>query len=272
MKDNKPDVRAFDLEAPMSGSCATAALGIDANKDAALDEPPQGLLPHQWSFEQASSFRRASTSLLSHKKIPSNNVADIEAPILRFKTIDIWPPDASGAVQVVVQKTQALKPVVTKRVEQEDDPHAWYHPDEKAVTSGAQMPLQSLNSNAKASRHTSHLDDGQAVGHGAVALNAMNKGRKMLEGMGWTEGKGLGSREQGLVQHITAIVKSSNAGLGAAPAASKTRRAAWAKPSTKAQMDADVDTKENNDEKTEHDAETSVDISQWRRKLSPYLT
>lgn len=57
--------------------------------------------------------------------------------------------------------------------------------------------------------------DGEVVGHGAPELGADNKGRRMLEKMGYKTGMSLGlESNKGIVVPVLAIVKVSKAGLG----------------------------------------------------------
>ncbi|CAM9297430.1 unnamed protein product, partial [Laminaria digitata] len=51
-------------------------------------------------------------------------------------------------------------------------------------------------------------------------------GLKMLQKMGWTEGKGLGKREDGVSEHVKVAKKSNNLGLGASH--DSTGAAGWA--------------------------------------------
>lgn len=45
--------------------------------------------------------------------------------------------------------------------------------------------------------------------------NDSNKfGQRMLEKMGWCEGKGLGAKENGIVEHVVARYKNDEKGLG----------------------------------------------------------
>lgn len=45
--------------------------------------------------------------------------------------------------------------------------------------------------------------------------NDTNKfGQKMLEKMGWSAGKGLGAKENGIVEHVVAKYKNDEKGLG----------------------------------------------------------
>ncbi|KAK7752104.1 squalene synthetase-like protein [Diatrype stigma] len=57
--------------------------------------------------------------------------------------------------------------------------------------------------------------EGDVVGQGALELGAANKGRTILEKMGWTKGMGLGSGDnKGITVPLTQIMKKSKAGLG----------------------------------------------------------
>lgn len=57
--------------------------------------------------------------------------------------------------------------------------------------------------------------DGDVVGAAAPELGAENRGRAMLEKMGWAAGTGLGAIEnKGILQPIAHVVKNSRAGLG----------------------------------------------------------
>ena len=57
--------------------------------------------------------------------------------------------------------------------------------------------------------------DGDIVGGSAPELGAENKGRAMLEKMGWSSGTALGAlNNKGIMLPVTHIVKNSKAGLG----------------------------------------------------------
>ena len=57
--------------------------------------------------------------------------------------------------------------------------------------------------------------DGEVVGAGAPELSAENRGRTMLEKMGWSSGTPLGAlNNKGLLQPISHIVKNTRTGLG----------------------------------------------------------
>jgi G-patch domain/R3H domain len=60
-----------------------------------------------------------------------------------------------------------------------------------------------------------HVREGDIVGQGAPVLGEENRGRAMLEKMGWTMGMGLGAAQrQGLLEPVTQVVRHSKAGLG----------------------------------------------------------
>lgn len=46
------------------------------------------------------------------------------------------------------------------------------------------------------------------------AQNENKFGQKLMEKMGWTAGKGLGTNEDGMTEHIKVRVKSDNRGVG----------------------------------------------------------
>lgn len=58
--------------------------------------------------------------------------------------------------------------------------------------------------------------DGDVVGATAPELSADNKGRAMLEKMGWSSGMSLGAEDnaEGILQPIAHVVKISRIGLG----------------------------------------------------------
>ncbi|KAI8956841.1 hypothetical protein F5Y11DRAFT_129392 [Daldinia sp. FL1419] len=57
--------------------------------------------------------------------------------------------------------------------------------------------------------------EGDIVGHNAAEIGVENKGRTMLEKMGWSKGMALGSEEnKGIMVPITHVVKKTKAGLG----------------------------------------------------------
>lgn len=57
--------------------------------------------------------------------------------------------------------------------------------------------------------------EGEIVGASAPELGQENKGRAMLEKMGWSSGMGLGSLDnKGILQPVAHVVKRTKAGLG----------------------------------------------------------
>jgi hypothetical protein len=57
--------------------------------------------------------------------------------------------------------------------------------------------------------------DGDVVGGSAPELGAENRGRAMLEKMGWSSGTALGAlNNKGILQPVSHIVKTTKAGLG----------------------------------------------------------
>lgn len=64
-------------------------------------------------------------------------------------------------------------------------------------------------------KHSHTYREGDVVGQHAAELGAANKGRTMLEKMGWTKGMGLGSSEnKGITVPLMQVVKKTKAGLG----------------------------------------------------------
>ena len=58
--------------------------------------------------------------------------------------------------------------------------------------------------------------DGEIVGATAPELGQDNRGRAMLEKMGWSTGKALGAlnNDRGIVQPVSQVVRTTKAGLG----------------------------------------------------------
>jgi hypothetical protein len=62
---------------------------------------------------------------------------------------------------------------------------------------------------------TAGYRDGDIVGASAPELGVENKGRAMLEKMGWSNGTALGAlNNKGMLQPVAHVVKKSRAGLG----------------------------------------------------------
>lgn len=66
----------------------------------------------------------------------------------------------------------------------------------------------------KGSFHPSHKKTTAQGASVKKALASTNKGHQLLSKMGWSEGKGLGKSDQGIVEPIQVGVRSANAGLG----------------------------------------------------------
>lgn len=57
--------------------------------------------------------------------------------------------------------------------------------------------------------------DGDIVGGSAPELGSENKGRAMLEKMGWSTGTALGAvNNKGILEPVSHVVKTTKAGLG----------------------------------------------------------
>lgn len=57
--------------------------------------------------------------------------------------------------------------------------------------------------------------DGEVVGAGAPEIGQQNRGRLMLEKLGWSSGTALGAlNNKGIMQPVTHVVKTSKTGLG----------------------------------------------------------
>jgi G-patch domain len=62
---------------------------------------------------------------------------------------------------------------------------------------------------------TTRYRDGEIVGAAAPELGTENKGRQMLEKMGWSSGTALGAlNNKGILQPVATVIKTSKAGLG----------------------------------------------------------
>jgi len=62
---------------------------------------------------------------------------------------------------------------------------------------------------------TPRFRDGEIVGAAAPELGTENKGRQMLEKMGWSSGTALGAlNNKGILQPVATVIKTSKAGLG----------------------------------------------------------
>ncbi|OQE11997.1 hypothetical protein PENFLA_c065G01396 [Penicillium flavigenum] len=78
---------------------------------------------------------------------------------------------------------------------------------------GTEVPKVPRNKRAK-SGAASYMD-GDVVGASAPEIGAENRGRAMLEKMGWSTGTALGAADnKGILQPVAQVVKNSRAGLG----------------------------------------------------------
>lgn len=73
---------------------------------------------------------------------------------------------------------------------------------------------QNEKKSAKARSNASYMD-GDVVGASAPEIGTENKGRAMLEKMGWSSGTALGAtNNKGILLPVAHVVKKSKAGLG----------------------------------------------------------
>jgi hypothetical protein len=73
----------------------------------------------------------------------------------------------------------------------------------------------SLKSGGRGGHSAVGYREGEVVGASAPELGEDNKGRAMLEKMGWSSGMGLGSMDnKGILQPVAQVVKRTKAGLG----------------------------------------------------------
>lgn len=71
------------------------------------------------------------------------------------------------------------------------------------------------HSKARGGTKAASYIDGDVVGASAPEIGIENKGRAMLEKMGWTTGTALGAiNNKGILQPVAHVVKTSRAGLG----------------------------------------------------------
>ncbi|KAI2627488.1 hypothetical protein GGR54DRAFT_628640 [Hypoxylon sp. NC1633] len=87
--------------------------------------------------------------------------------------------------------------------------------DEKVVNESRIFKRAEARSGKSRFKNSLTYRDGDIVGQHATELGAENKGRAMLEKMGWSKGMALGTKEnKGIMVPITHVVKKSKAGLG----------------------------------------------------------
>ena len=76
------------------------------------------------------------------------------------------------------------------------------------------MKSRRRQANARSFGNGVSYRDGEVVGEGAPELSQQNKGRAMLEKMGWSTGTALGTGNNGILQPVIHVVKRTKAGLG----------------------------------------------------------
>ncbi|KAI0121603.1 hypothetical protein BJ170DRAFT_127334 [Xylariales sp. AK1849] len=87
--------------------------------------------------------------------------------------------------------------------------------DVDTETAKQQRALQRRDVNTKRGRNAISYREGEVVGGQATELGTENKGRLLLEKMGWSKGMSLGSHEnKGIMVPIAHVVKKGKAGLG----------------------------------------------------------
>ena len=76
-----------------------------------------------------------------------------------------------------------------------------------------QRPIERLG----AGRPTVWNKEGAIVGASALEIGVDNKGRAMLEKMGWSAGMSLGTGNGGILAPVPVVIKHSNLGIGMDP-------------------------------------------------------
>jgi len=85
---------------------------------------------------------------------------------------------------------------------------------DKRAKRGHVVPRRGAGGSAGPAGAAFSYQDGEVVGATAPELSAENKGRAMLEKMGWSTGTALGaSNNKGILQPVPHVVKISKAGL-----------------------------------------------------------
>ncbi|KAI0881009.1 uncharacterized protein GGS22DRAFT_174029 [Annulohypoxylon maeteangense] len=87
--------------------------------------------------------------------------------------------------------------------------------DEKLVNESRLLKRSEVRNGKTRFKNSLTYRDGDIVGQHAVELGVENRGRAMLEKMGWSKGMALGTGEnKGIMVPITHVVKKTKAGLG----------------------------------------------------------
>ncbi|KAK0669776.1 hypothetical protein QBC41DRAFT_319251 [Cercophora samala] len=90
-----------------------------------------------------------------------------------------------------------------------------YFPRADVVGPRGEVPREASRGAAHVSVKALVLREGEVVGASAPELGQENKGRAMLEKMGWSKGMALGTLEnKGILEPVAQVVKKSKAGLG----------------------------------------------------------
>ncbi|KAI9745663.1 MAG: squalene synthetase-like protein [Claussenomyces sp. TS43310] len=77
------------------------------------------------------------------------------------------------------------------------------------------LPSTTTDRWGKRTKYKAELMEGELIGASAQPLGPQSKGFSMMSKMGWTPGSGLGARNQGFVESIPLLMKTSRQGLGA---------------------------------------------------------
>ncbi|KAK0714283.1 hypothetical protein B0T21DRAFT_318862 [Apiosordaria backusii] len=90
-----------------------------------------------------------------------------------------------------------------------------YFPRADVVGPRSDTPREGIGGAARMGVKALILREGEVVGASAPELGQENKGRAMLEKMGWSKGMALGTLEnKGILEPVAQVVKKSKAGLG----------------------------------------------------------
>ncbi|KAG5952622.1 hypothetical protein E4U53_000370 [Claviceps sorghi] len=85
----------------------------------------------------------------------------------------------------------------------------------RADKKGKSKPLSKKQNRSSASKTAANYQEGEIVGAAAPELGIGNRGRAMLEKMGWSLGTALGAEDnKGILQPVSLAMKRSKAGLG----------------------------------------------------------
>lgn len=185
-KDNKPNLKAKYKE----------GMGIDAVKDeikgflisgnSTLSLPPMDKANRKFVHELANTFNLKSKSMGSGQK---------RFPVL-YRTSRTSAFAESSFAAAEARLTRRFLPRLDVK-------------GQRGHTTADRAGRGGFSKSAVSYR------DGDVVGGSAPELGVENKGRVMLEKMGWSTGTALGAlNNKGILQPVTHIVKTSKAGLG----------------------------------------------------------